>query len=96
MFQVLYECTDPWPEERTLRFNAQLNGEIKISPELARCRANGFLTMDVGVLLGVDDPVLVWGERWEAVSQDGQPISAGEQVEVTEMKGFRLKVKKTQ
>ncbi|HRV90685.1 MAG TPA: nodulation protein NfeD [Anaerolineae bacterium] len=40
--------------------------------------------------------VLVWGERWEAVSQDGQPISAGEQVEVTEMKGFRLKVKKTQ
>ncbi|MCB0105894.1 MAG: hypothetical protein KDE53_08290 [Caldilineaceae bacterium] len=63
MFQVLYECTDPWPEERTLRFNAQLNGEIKISPELARRRANGFLTMDVGVLLGADDPVLAWGER---------------------------------
>lgn len=38
--------------------------------------------------------VLVWGERWEAVSQDGSPIDEGEQIEVTEMKGFRLKVRK--
>lgn len=63
MFQVIYECTDPWPEEGGLTLNAQLRGEINISPEAARRRANGFLTMDIGVLIGADDPVLVWGER---------------------------------
>ncbi|MCB0166891.1 MAG: nodulation protein NfeD, partial [Anaerolineae bacterium] len=51
-------------------------------------------TGTVKVPLDPKGSVLVWGERWEAVSQDGQPISAGEQIEVTEMKGFRLKVKK--
>ncbi|MCB9076290.1 MAG: nodulation protein NfeD [Anaerolineaceae bacterium] len=53
-------------------------------------------TGTVKIPLDPKGSVLVWGERWEAVSQDGQPISAGEQVEVTEMKGFRLKVKKAQ
>ncbi len=38
--------------------------------------------------------VLVWGERWRAISEDGQPIPAGEEVEVTAVQGFRLKVRK--
>ena len=38
--------------------------------------------------------VFVWGERWNATSEDGQPIQAGEEVEVTGVDGFRLKVKK--
>jgi len=38
--------------------------------------------------------VLVWGERWTATSEDGQPIDADEQVQVTAINGFKLKVKK--
>ena len=38
--------------------------------------------------------VFVWGERWNATSEDGQPIPAGEEVQVTGVDGFRLKVKK--
>jgi membrane-bound serine protease (ClpP class) len=38
--------------------------------------------------------VFVWGERWNATSEDGQPIPAGEEVQVTAVDGFRLKVKK--
>ncbi len=38
--------------------------------------------------------VFVWGERWNATSEDGQPIPAGEEVKVTGVDGFRLKVKK--
>ncbi|MCB0197395.1 MAG: nodulation protein NfeD [Anaerolineae bacterium] len=51
-------------------------------------------TGTVKIPLDPKGSVLVWGERWEAVSQDGQSIDSGEQIEVTEMKGFRLKVKK--
>lgn len=63
MFQVIYECTDPSPEEGPLTLDARLYGEIKVSPEVARRRANRFLTMDVGILIGADEPLLVWGER---------------------------------
>ena len=38
--------------------------------------------------------VFVWGERWEAESEDGQPIPTGERVKVTAVDGFRLKVRK--
>ncbi len=48
----------------------------------------------VKVALNPQGSVFVWGERWQATSNDGQPISAGERVEITEMDGFQLKVKK--
>lgn len=38
--------------------------------------------------------IFVWGERWQAESEDGQTIPAGEQVKVTGVDGFRLKVRK--
>jgi membrane-bound serine protease (ClpP class) len=38
--------------------------------------------------------VLVWGERWQAFSEDGQPIAAGSRIKVTALDGFRLTVKK--
>lgn len=38
--------------------------------------------------------VFVWGERWNATSEDGQPIPAGEEVQVTAVDGFKVKVKK--
>ncbi len=51
-------------------------------------------TGTVKVSLDPQGSVFVWGERWQATSQDGQSIPAGEQVKVTEVDGFRLKVKK--
>lgn len=63
MFQILYEYSDPWPEEGTLTFDTHLRGELKVSPKQAQRRANSFLTMDVGLLMGADDPILVWGKR---------------------------------
>jgi membrane-bound serine protease (ClpP class) len=48
----------------------------------------------VKIALEPQGSVFVWGERWQAVSEDGQSIPAGERVEVTAMDGFRLKVKK--
>jgi len=48
----------------------------------------------VKVALEPQGSVFVLGERWQATSEDGQPIPAGERVRITEMDGFRLKVKK--
>jgi len=51
-------------------------------------------TGTVKVALEPQGSVFVWGERWRATSEDGQPIPAGERVDVTAVDGFRLKVKK--
>jgi hypothetical protein len=48
----------------------------------------------VKIALNPQGTVLVWGERWQAISEDGQPITVGERVKVTEIDGFRLKVKR--
>jgi membrane-bound ClpP family serine protease len=50
----------------------------------------------VKVPLDPQGSVLVYGERWHATSEDGQLIDIGEQVRVTKMDGFSLKVKKEQ
>ncbi|MBN1221512.1 MAG: nodulation protein NfeD [Anaerolineae bacterium] len=48
----------------------------------------------VKVALEPQGNVLVWGERWHAISEDNQPILPGQRVQVTKVDGFRLKVKK--
>ncbi len=48
----------------------------------------------VKVALEPEGSVFVWGERWQATSVTGQPISAGERVRVTAIEGLRLKVEK--
>ncbi len=48
----------------------------------------------VRVALEPQGSVFVWGERWNAASEDGQPIPAGAEVEVTAVQGFRLKVRR--
>lgn len=37
--------------------------------------------------------IFIWGEIWQATSVDGQPIAAGEQVEVVSATGLRLTVR---
>jgi membrane-bound serine protease (ClpP class) len=51
-------------------------------------------TGTVKVSLEPQGSVFVWGERWQATSEDGEKVAVGEQVEVTEADGFQLKVKK--
>ncbi len=48
----------------------------------------------VKVALQPSGTILVWGERWQATSRDRQPIETGEEVEVTDVEGFQLKVKR--
>jgi len=38
--------------------------------------------------------IFVWGERWQAVSHDGQEILAGTRVEIVALEGFVLTVKR--
>ncbi|RME71643.1 MAG: nodulation protein NfeD [Chloroflexi bacterium] len=50
-----------------------------------------------GVVKAALDPdgiVLVWGERWQATSEDGQPIPEGTKVKVTAIDGFHLTVRR--
>lgn len=51
-------------------------------------------TGTVKVALEPQGSVFVWGERWTATSEDGEPIPAGERVKVTAVDGFRLTVKR--
>lgn len=53
-------------------------------------------TGTVTVALEPRGSVFVWGERWQATSEDGENVAVGEQVKVTKADGFRLKVKKVQ
>ncbi len=48
----------------------------------------------VKVALEPDGTIFVWGERWRATSEDGQPIEVGAKVSVTKIEGFHLTVKK--
>jgi len=50
----------------------------------------------VKVALEPEGSVLVWGERWQAASEDNQPLPSGTRVKVTTLEGMRLKVKKVE
>jgi hypothetical protein len=64
MFQVVYECREPWPVEGALKVNAPaLEGEIQVSPDSARQRANGYLARYVALAMEAGEPMLIWGER---------------------------------
>lgn len=64
MFQVVYECANPWPEQGAMQLDMpRLVGEIHVSPVSAKRRANGYLTCEVGLLFRPGEPTLLWGER---------------------------------
>jgi membrane-bound serine protease (ClpP class) len=48
----------------------------------------------VKTALDPEGTVFVWGERWHGMSEDGQAIAVGNQVEVIALKGLQLIVKK--
>jgi hypothetical protein len=60
MIQIMYEYPERWPEQGPLAIKApSIDLQIPVSPETARRRANGYLGLNVGILLGADEPVLV-------------------------------------
>jgi hypothetical protein len=86
MFQVLYELTDSWPAEGICKVRAPgIEGEIAVSPDSARRRANGYLARYVALAMEAGEPVLHWGKRpvWRmpiylALREWGQVAKLGE------------------
>lgn len=64
MFQIIYEHEQSWPETGTLRIKAPpIDGEITVSPDAARRRANGYLARYVALAMEAGEPILIWGDH---------------------------------
>ena len=64
MFQILYEYADPWPPQGVLQIQPlSPRLDIAVSPDSARRKANGYLTMHVSMALLAGKPVLVLNHR---------------------------------
>ncbi len=62
--QIVYEYAASWPDNGPLHVTVPtVSVDIPVSPEVARRRANGYLGMHVGLLLGTSNPQLVIGEH---------------------------------
>lgn len=62
MVRIIYEHPEEWPEEGPLVVHAQFNGEIAVSPDVARRRASGYLAREVALFLAAGEPVLHLGD----------------------------------
>jgi hypothetical protein len=64
MVELVYELAQSWPEQGPLLVTVpSVTMKIPVSPDAARRRANGYLGMHVGLLLGASDPQLLLGEH---------------------------------
>lgn len=62
--EVVYELAYAWPKQGALQVQIpSVTVNIPISPEVARRRANGYLGINVGVLLGASEPRLLMSDR---------------------------------
>lgn len=59
MFQIAYKYNQDWPENEALTGDIQVSQKIAISPNLARRRANGFLTGHVTMMVTGGQPTLI-------------------------------------
>ena len=59
MVHILYEHPGDWPAEGPLHVEAQFSGEIRVPPDLARHRANGYLAREVALFVIASEPVLI-------------------------------------
>lgn len=62
MFQVTYQYDQPWPKNNYLRMESHLVHEIKISPSVARRKANAFLAGYVTMMVSAGQPTLILDE----------------------------------
>lgn len=62
--EIVYELAQAWPKQGALQVCVpSITVDIPISPDAARRRANGYLGMNVGLLLGSSDPRLLMGKQ---------------------------------
>lgn len=62
--EVVYELTEGWPKQGSLQITVpSMAVDIPVSPDTARRRANGYLGMHVGLLLGASEPQLIVGDK---------------------------------
>lgn len=89
MVQIVYEYTDPWPQQGVLQLKSPLTSlEIAVSPDSARRKVNGYLALHVSMSLLAGKPVLlmnqppVWQVPLEMKVEDSGPIATFGTVEV--------------
>lgn len=89
MVQIVYEYTDPWPQQGVLQLKSLSTSlEIAVSPDSARRKVNGYLTLNVSMSLLAGKPVLlmnqppVWQVPLEMKVEDGGPVATFGTVEV--------------
>lgn len=59
MFQIAYNYNQDWHEDEALTVDIHVSQKIAISPDLARRRANGFLTGHVTMMVTGGQPMLI-------------------------------------
>ena len=63
-FMIQQAVSSNWPSEGALRLDVPgVTGEISVSPDLARRRAKGYLSREVGMAFRPGESVLVWGSQ---------------------------------
>jgi len=62
--EIVYELAQGWPKQGSLQIKVpSFTIDIPIAPDVARRHANGYLDMNVGLLLGASEPRLFMGDR---------------------------------
>ncbi|MCB0060996.1 MAG: hypothetical protein KDE19_02730 [Caldilineaceae bacterium] len=63
MMEVVYEYAESWPQSGPMQVTVpSVTVDIPVSPDIARRRANGYLSVHIGLLLGTSNPRLVVGD----------------------------------
>ena len=61
--EIVYEYAESWPQSGPMQLTVpSVTVDIPVSPETARRRANGYLGVHIGLLLGTSDPRLIVGD----------------------------------
>lgn len=64
MVQIVYEYTEPWPQQGVLQIHPPTTSlDIAVSPDSARRKANSYLAMHVSMALLAGKPVLVLNQQ---------------------------------
>ncbi|MCB0109282.1 MAG: hypothetical protein KDE53_25340, partial [Caldilineaceae bacterium] len=63
MMEIIYEYAENWPQSGPMQVTVpSVTVDIPVSPDTARRRANGYLGVHIGLLLGTSNPRLVVGD----------------------------------
>ncbi len=68
MFQIAYQHNQTWPDDGPIHIQTPaLEGDIHVSPDSARRRANGYLARYVAMAAEAGSPSLLWGRspHWQ-------------------------------